>query len=258
MSCTTIKKVTFNDNVLVIGISEPQIDHEKEKEILSHFMKQQTIHNNPKKLFTESSKPAEPGTEPAFLNGLQSLLVKRKNPEVLNETKNAPSKSDPEEPSSEEYTKDEKTGAWVSKSQKETKEKIASVNQKWQEQEGSEAASTKPAFLPGYTKQKDLHSLMSMKIGDIVSNKEGDRSNSKEETVKKYVKDEKTGAWVINPKWQQDNSNQESDETTASPPAYLQNLLAEKRQVTNVRMAAINKKWEENHSETVITESTKL
>ena len=89
MSCT-IKKVTFDDKVHVIGISEPQIDHEREKEILSHFMKQQTIHNNPQKLFSQdSSKPAEPGTEPAFLNGLQSLLVNRKNP--VNETKNAPS-----------------------------------------------------------------------------------------------------------------------------------------------------------------------
>jgi len=255
MSCTTIKKVTFNDNVLVIGISEPQIDHEKEKEILSHFMKQQTIHNNPKKLFTESSKPVEPGTEPAFLNGLQSLLTNRKNPAVLDETKNAPSKSDTEEPLGEEYTKDEKTGAWVSKSQKETKEKLASVNQKWQEEEDSESASKPPDFLKG------LHSLMSMKKGDIasnkgVANKEGDQNS--EETVKKYVKDENTGAWVVNPKWQKDNSNQESDETTASPPAYLQNLLAEKRKVTNDRLTVINKKWEENHSETVITESTKL
>ena len=66
---------------------------------------------------------------------------------------------------------------------------------------------------------------------DIVSNREVNNSNS-EETVKKYVKDENTGAWVLNPKWQKDNSNQEESDQTSTPPAYLQNLLAEKRQVT--------------------------
>jgi len=250
MACT-IKKVTFDDNVRVIGISEPHIDHEREKEILSHFIKQQTIHNNPKKLFSqESSKSAEPGIEPVFLNGLQSLLVKRQNPAEMNEKKNTPSKSDSEELSDEVYTKDEKTGAWVSKSQKETKEKLIIVNQTWHEREGTEPTSSSPAFLQG------LHSLMSMKTSDIVSNKEDDLKSK--ETVKKYVKDENTGAWIINPKWQKDNSNQESNETSAPTPAYLQNLLSEKRQATNQKLAAVNKKWEENHSETVVTESTKL
>ena len=102
-----------------------------------------------------------------------------------------------------------------------------------------------------------LGSLMSMKKSDIVSNREVNNSNS-EETVKKYVKDENTGAWVLNPKWQKDNSNQEESDQTSTPPAYLQNLLAEKRQVTKEKLAEVNKKWEENHSETVITESTKL
>ena len=126
------------------------IDHEREKEILSHFMKQQTIHNNPKKLFSqESSKTAEPGTEPAFLNGLQSLLVKRQNSAGMNEKKNAPSKSDSEELSDEVYTKDEKTGAWVSKSQKENKEKLIIINQTWEEREKTEPTSATPNFLQG-------------------------------------------------------------------------------------------------------------
>ena len=114
-------------------------------------MKQQTIHNNPKKLFSqESSKSAEPGTEPAFLNGLQSLLVKRQNSAEMNEKKNAPSKSDSEELSDEVYTKDEKTGAWVSKSQKETKAKLIIINQTWEEREAkTESTSATPNFLQG-------------------------------------------------------------------------------------------------------------
>ena len=34
------KKVTFDDSVQIIGISEAHIDHEREKEILTHFMKE--------------------------------------------------------------------------------------------------------------------------------------------------------------------------------------------------------------------------
>ena len=50
------KKVTFDDSVQIIGISEAHIDHEREKEILTHFMKEQTIHNNPNKLFSKESE----------------------------------------------------------------------------------------------------------------------------------------------------------------------------------------------------------
>ena len=61
----------------------------------------------------------------------------------------------------------------------------------------------------------------------------------------------------MNPKWQEESSNKESDETTETP-AYLQNILAEKRQITKERLQAVNKKWEEDNSKPIVTESTKL
>ena len=63
------KKVTFDDAVQIMGISEPHIDHEREKEILTHFMKEQTIQNpNPNKLFSQESGSSDVVKEqPAFL-----------------------------------------------------------------------------------------------------------------------------------------------------------------------------------------------
>ena len=63
------KKVTFDDEVQIMGISEPHIDHEREKEILTHFMKEQTIQNpNPNKLFSQESGSSDVVKEqPAFL-----------------------------------------------------------------------------------------------------------------------------------------------------------------------------------------------
>ena len=77
-----------------------------------------------------------------------------------------------------------------------------------------------------------------------------------QETVQQYIKDGETGKWVINPKWQEENSNQESDEPSETP-AYLQNILAQKRRITKDKLEAVNKKWEEDYIP-IITESSKL
>ena len=75
----SIKKVTFDDAVQIMGISEPHIDHEREKEILTHFMKEQTIQNpNPNKLFSQESGSSDVVKEqPAFLqvNLFQKYLL---------------------------------------------------------------------------------------------------------------------------------------------------------------------------------------
>ena len=66
------------------------------------------------------------------VQGLQSLMAKRTN--LALESENNDSKAtekDSEKSEKETYTKDEKTGAWVSKDQIEAKEKLASINKKW-------------------------------------------------------------------------------------------------------------------------------
>ena len=77
--------------------------------------------------------------------------------------------------SEETYTKDEKTGAWVSKDQLEAKNKLTSINQKWKnenpEAESDDETSNSPNFLKG------LGSLMNMKKSDIVTKK--DNSDTK-------------------------------------------------------------------------------
>ena len=80
--------------------------------------------------------------------------------------------------------------------------------------------------------------------------------NYSQEAVQQYIKDGETGKWVINPKWQEENSNQESDEPSETP-AYLQNILDQKRRITKDKLAAVNKKWEEDYIP-IITESSKL
>ena len=80
--------------------------------------------------------------------------------------------------------------------------------------------------------------------------------NYSQEAAEKYIKDGETGAWVVNPKWQEENSNQESDEPSETP-VYLQNILAQKRRITKEKLEAVNKKWGEDYIP-IITESSKL
>jgi len=269
------KKVTFDDAVQIMGISEPHIDHEREKEILTHFMKEQTIQNpNPNKLFSQESGSSDVVKEqPAFLQGLQSLMAKRTNPALESENNDSKAtENDSEKSEKETYTKDEKTGAWVSKDQIEAKEKLASINKKWTKSSLQEEVKLlrlkdeNPELDPDETtdspefgqrllkKQTGLHSLMSMKKSDIASKK--DDNEPEKEAVQQYIKDGETGKWVVNPKWQEENSNQESDEPSETP-AYLQNILAQKRRITKDKLEAVNKKWEEDYIP-IITESSKL
>ena len=188
------KKVTFDDTVQIMGISEPHIDHEREKEILSHFMKEQTIQNpNPNKLFSEESGSSDVVKEqPAFLQGLQNLMAKRTNPALDSENNDSKAETgkDSEKSEKEAYTKDKTTGAWVSKDQIEAKEKLASINKKWtkaslQEEVNilklkdenpeldSDETTDSPEFGQRLLKaQTGLQSLMSMKKSDIASKKD--------------------------------------------------------------------------------------
>ena len=66
------------------------------------------------------------------VQGLQSLMAKRTNPALESENNDyKATEKDSEKSEKETYTKDEKTGAWVSKDQIEAKEKLASINKKW-------------------------------------------------------------------------------------------------------------------------------
>ena len=66
------------------------------------------------------------------VQGLQSLMAKRTNPALESENNDSKAtEKDSEKSEKETYTKDEKTGAWVSKDQIEAKEKLASINKKW-------------------------------------------------------------------------------------------------------------------------------
>ena len=59
-------------------------------------------------------------------------MAKRTNPALESENNDSKvTEKDSEKSEEETYTKDEKTGAWVSKDQIEAKEKLASINKKW-------------------------------------------------------------------------------------------------------------------------------
>merc|ERR1711956_133737 len=124
--------------------------------------------------------------------------------------------NDSEKSEKETYTKDEKTGSWVSKDQIEAKEKLASINKKWTKSSLQEEVKLlrlkdeNPELDPDETtdspefgqrllkKQTGLHSLMFMKKSDIASEK--DDNEKKKKKKKQYIKDGETGKWVINPK----------------------------------------------------------
>ena len=219
MSC---KKVTFDDNIQIIGVSDLHIDHEREKDILSHFIKQQTIHNNPKKLFSQQSESGQEA--PAFLQGLQSLVAQRSHTILNTKEGLKPTRNDIDQ-SGETYIKDEKTGAWVSKSQQEAKGKMDLINQKWQQEtqkkEPDPGGATSPAFL------QNFQNLMGKKTSEVPDTES---------------------------KCQEENS----DKTTPSSLALSQNLLPDRRLETKESLAVINKKWEEENSEPMEIECTKL
>ena len=161
------KQVRFDDTIEIIGVSESDFDMEREKEILSHFMKPE--YNTPKKLFSnESDVENKPSKD--FLQGLGALMSKRaplppisaksiedtslkSNPnsesDTISDLKNdtiSDAKRDPvgepentsknsevkqNDQNDSEYVKDKITGRWISKSQLDAKERIEKVNEKW-------------------------------------------------------------------------------------------------------------------------------
>ena len=66
------KSVTFDENIEIIGISEPHIDRENEKKILEHLKFEYQA--EPQKLFSENSKSAPSKT---IVSDLQNLMAKK-------------------------------------------------------------------------------------------------------------------------------------------------------------------------------------
>ena len=129
------KCVTFDENIEIIGISEPHIDRENERKILEHLKFEYQA--EPQKLFSENSKSAPPQT---IVSDLQNLMAQKLN--IVKKCEDGEASSEkkcqiPATESSEEYIKDTETGAWVSKSQLEAKQKIAKLNEEFKNPENS-------------------------------------------------------------------------------------------------------------------------
>ena len=129
------KCVTFDDNIEIIGISEPHIDRENERKILEHLKFEYQA--EPQKLFSENSKSAPPQT---IVSDLQNIMAQKLN--IVKKCEDGGASSEkkcqiPATESSEEYIKDTETGAWVSKSQLEAKQKIAKLNEEFKNPENS-------------------------------------------------------------------------------------------------------------------------
>ena len=135
------KSVTFDENIEIIGISEPHIDRENERKILEHLKFEYQA--EPQKLFSENSKSAPPKT---IVSDLQNLMAQKlKIVEKCEGAAAEPKIEIPTTESSEEYIKDKETGAWISKSQLEAKQKIAKLNEEFQNPENSiKSTSLKP------------------------------------------------------------------------------------------------------------------
>ena len=129
------KCVTFDENIEIIGISEPHIDRENERKILEHLKFEYQA--EPQKLFSENSKSAPQQT---IVSDLQNLMAQKLN--IVKKCEDGGASSEikcqiPATESSEEYIKDIETGAWVSKSQLEAKQKIAKLNEEFKNPENS-------------------------------------------------------------------------------------------------------------------------
>ena len=129
------KCVTFDENIEIIGISEPHIDRENERKILEHLKFEYQA--EPQKLFSENSKSAPSQT---IVSNLQNLMAQKLN--IVKKCDDAGASSEkkcqiPATESSEEYIKDTETGAWISKSQLEAKQKIAKLNEEFKNPENS-------------------------------------------------------------------------------------------------------------------------
>ena len=129
------KCVKFDENIEIIGISEPHIDRENERKILEHLKFEYQA--EPQKLFSENSKSAPSQT---IVSNLQNLMAQKLN--IVKKCEDAGASSEkkcqiPATESSEEYIKDTETGAWISKSQLEAKQKIAKLNEEFKNPENS-------------------------------------------------------------------------------------------------------------------------
>ena len=72
-----IKKVVFNDDIKIIGVSEPHTDFENEKKILTHLDEMNQYEGNPKKLFSEDSTFQAAENPNVFLQGLHNVMAKK-------------------------------------------------------------------------------------------------------------------------------------------------------------------------------------
>ena len=75
-SQTNLKKVLFNDDIEIIGISDPHIDRENEMKILDHLDQMNPYEVQPKKLFSEEST-SETVPPKSFLHDLNHLMSKK-------------------------------------------------------------------------------------------------------------------------------------------------------------------------------------
>jgi hypothetical protein len=121
---SSTKRISFDDDVRVIGVSEPEIDIEQEKRILT-YLKQPYI-ASPKKLFSNESK-SQATPPPEFLADLQRVMTKKwKVAEKCKEEVDATPHQvlgfrDNEIQhlvgTGQNYSRDESVGAWVLHSQ---------------------------------------------------------------------------------------------------------------------------------------------
>ena len=145
------KRISFDDDVQVIGISEPDIDIENERKILTYL--RQPYQADPKKLFSAESKcQAAPKKE--FLMDLQKVMDKKWQ---ISEKCKVDTNTSPHQVlgfrdnenltnilgSGQDYTRDESVGAWVLHSQQYAKTKIAMLNQQLLQQEPLYAVCSK-------------------------------------------------------------------------------------------------------------------
>ena len=125
-----IKKVVFNDDIKIIGVSEPHTDFENEKKILTHLDEMNQYEGNPKKLFSEDSTFQASENPNMFLQGLHNVMAKKLQMTDTNSSEEISHKSH-ECTEEQAYFKNE-AGAWILKSDQDMKERIAKANQEWE------------------------------------------------------------------------------------------------------------------------------
>jgi len=149
----TTKRISFDDDVQVIGISELDLDIEQEQKILSYL--RQPYNASPKKLFTPESE-CQAAPPKAFLQDLQKVMNKKwqvaekcredmgTSPhQVLGFRDN---ELNQRVGNGENYSRDESVGAWVLQSQQYASTQQIMVNHVQKHQEPLYAACAKNGY----------------------------------------------------------------------------------------------------------------